>query len=69
MELFTGHSLKISQSEIEESILNMVFKHKPELRPSGTNIHERVPQVSFKIDLRTGITAIVSIEIEAENRK
>jgi hypothetical protein len=62
MELSTSRVLKLDQAEIEEAILNLAFKRKPDLRPSGTDPSEKSPQVSFQMSTRAGITATIVLE-------
>jgi len=65
MKLSTNRVLKINQSEIEEAILNLVFKRKPDLRPNGTDRSDP-PQISFQISENTGVTATIILENKNE---
>lgn len=66
MELSTSKVVRVKQDEIEEAILSLVFKKKPELRPSGMDASEPPPEVSFRINEKAGVTAIVLIDCKTE---
>ncbi|RKX64111.1 MAG: hypothetical protein DRP42_07005 [Tenericutes bacterium] len=66
MELSTNRVLKVNQSEIEEAILNLVFKRKPDLRPNGTDPSEPPPQIAFQISEKTGVMATIMLENKSE---
>ena len=65
MELSTSKVVRVSQKEIEEAILGLIFKKKPELRPSGMDGSESPPQIHFTTDKAiksADIMAIVTLE-------
>ena len=64
MELVSSRVVKVTQSEIAEAILNLVFKNKPELRPSGTDASEPAPEVYFQGLPNGEIAAVVTLESE-----
>ena len=66
MELSTSKIIKVKQADIEEAVLNLVFKKKPELRPSGIDASDDSLQIHFSVAAETGVTAIVMLEAKCE---
>jgi hypothetical protein len=66
MELATSKVMKVKQADVIEAVLSLVFKKRPELRPSGIDASEQPPEVAFRIDEKHGVTAIVLLESKCE---
>lgn len=71
MELVTSKKVHISQADISDAVLNLLFKKRPELRPAGTsadqhNVEFVVNRKDDKIGSGYIVTASVTIESISE---
>jgi len=71
MELSSNEVVQVYQKEIEEAVLGLVFKKRPELRPSGMEgSEENAPQVHFAVSDGTtknlGIVGLVILKSKCE---
>ena len=62
MELSSNKAVRLTQEEISEAVLSLVFKKKPELRPTGVDTSEGTPKVNFSVTPGMGVEAIVMLE-------
>lgn len=60
MKTINGQVVHINEDEIKEAILSLLYKQKPDIRPSGTESRPQDPAVEFIIG-RRGIEARVEI--------
>jgi len=66
MELISSKEVRVNQREMVEAIISLVFKKKPDLRPSGIDQSEMLPQVNFGFDFKNGFNAVVTLESKRE---
>lgn len=66
MDLISSKEVRVSQQEVIEAIISLVFKKRSDLRPTGVDQSEVLPTVNFGFDFKNGFNAVVTLESKCE---